>query len=365
MRVCHLLTSASTEYDLVTVARLQTGLCSHHFEQMVAAADGKMLARARELTGGEVRQVHLRMGGLVGSAGPSGFEAYRPHLVHVWGFDGSALRSLAGTQDIAVVLTSQATRELLRGRDRYIDETLRRTTILCETSAARNAIAQAGISAAKIDVIPPGVPNTPPPDHDAPSRDALDLPDDQPVLLTPGPPLRDEGQYQAVWATALLQQLMPGIRLIVPGNSAERLRLQRFTASFELPRLICCTGDRWRFDQLVGLADVVVAGRPSALSLLPLFRAMTAGVPVVTGDTSLARECFCDGETALLAPHDIPTRLAGMLLRAIEDQSLRERLVSAGRELVATTYPLERFFERVESVYEQAFGRIRALVLGR
>ncbi len=365
MRVCHLLTSASTEHDLVTVARLQTGLCSHHVDQTVAASDGNALARARDLIGANVRRVHLRMRGLVGSAGPSGFEAYRPHLVHIWGFDAAALRSLAGTRDIAVALTTQAVGDLIRGRDRYVDETLRRTTILCETNVARNAIARAGVSAAKIDVVPPGVPLAPPPEVDAPTRASLGLPDDQPVLLTPGPPRRDESQYRVVWATALLQQLMPDIRLIVPGDSPERLRLQRFAESFQLPELICCTGDRWRFDQLVRLADVVVTGRPTSLSVMPLFRAMTAGVPVVAGDTVLAKECLRDGETALLAPRDIPTRLAGAVLRAIEDQDLRERLTSAAREHVATTYPLERFFHRLESVYEQAFGRIRTLVLGR
>jgi glycosyltransferase involved in cell wall biosynthesis len=153
-----------------------------------------------------------------------------------------------------------------------------------------------------------------------------------PVLLTPGPPSRPGGQYYAVWATALLQQIYPEVRLMVPGRSAEALRLERFVRSFRLPAILRCTGARYSLEQLLHMADVFVAPAIADQPTNAVERAMAAGLPVVATDVPAFRELIRDDVTGLLVPPAKPTRLAGAVLRVYEDRSLRERLTEAARK---------------------------------
>lgn len=178
------------------------------------------------------------------------------------------------------------------------------------------------------------------PRHTHTLRDRLRLPVDQPVLLTPGPPSREQGQYYAVWAAALLQQFYPSIRLILPGESAERRRLERFARSFRLPEILVCPGDSWTFDQLVSVADVFVASLTVDTAMDGLLCAMVSGLPVVGSDVPSLRRRIADEETGLLVPPRKPTHLAGAILRIYEDLALRSRLAAAAQQRATRTYPV-------------------------
>jgi len=162
-------------------------------------------------------------------------------------------------------------------------------------------------------------------------RDGIGLPSNQPVLLTPFPPSREAGQYYAVWATALLQQLYPAIRVIVPGDSKERARLERFVRSFRMPDILVCTGSRWSFRELASVADVLVVPAVADPPGRTVVQMRTAGLPVVASDVPVLRAEIADGVTGLLVPPAKPARLAGAVLKVLQDDELRTRLTEAAR----------------------------------
>jgi glycosyltransferase involved in cell wall biosynthesis len=60
------------------------------------------------------------------------------------------------------------------------------------------------------------------------------------------------------------------------------------------------------------------------------FQALACGAPLVTGDTSAARELLVDGESALLVPPGDPRALADAVRRLRDDAALAERVACGG-----------------------------------
>jgi glycosyltransferase involved in cell wall biosynthesis len=366
MRICHLLAADTTDQELTTIAQLLTCIDRHHFQQHVASAHAPTGKRAGERLDVDVRRVNLRLGGYVGSSRGSWAADEPPDVIHVWSRDNTVTTSLIAADHIGVVLPAAMRHPSRQGLAPTTIRVLQRATIVCDSQAERDVAIGNGHDPSLCVVVPPAIAVEPTRvQGKAPTRAALDLPEDQPVLLTPGPPSRRDGQYYAVWATALLQQLFPRIRLLVPGDSPERDRLLRFVHSFKLPEILVCTGWRWSFNELAGLADALVAPCLADVPSGSVVWAMSLGLPVVASDVPSMRERIDHGVTGLLTPAKNPTRLAASILRLIEDAALRERLADQARRHVVEAYPVEQQVRRYETLYERVYGRVRTLAMGR
>lgn len=365
MRICHLLAADTTEEHLTTIGHLLARLDRHHFVNCLASVSAPTAERAADFLGVEVRRVNLRMAGYIGSAKGDWLEDGRPDLVHVWSGRRAPINSLLAADRMAVVLTGEMEAPPSGGVGPSADRILSRSVVICDSQAQRDQAVRSGHESSRCQVIPPGAACRSGGVDNGPTRADLGLPEDQPVLLAPGPPSREGGQYYAVWATALLQQLFPGIRLLLPGESRELARLERFARSFWLPEILVPTGNRWSLSELAGIADVMVAPSTTQTPTGPVVRSMAAGLAVVAGDVASIRERIVDGVTGLLVPPQNATRLAGAVLRIIEDDDPRDRLVAAARRHVAEEYTIDKLIERYESVYERAYCRRRTLAMGR
>lgn len=92
---------------------------------------------------------------------------------------------------------------------------------------------------------------------------------------------------------------------------------------------------------------------------LPLVEAMFCGTPVVTTDVPACNEIVQDGETGLVVPADNPSALASALVRLLADNSLRDRLSSAGQRAAYEQYAAPVIARRFARLYASlATGRI-------
>lgn len=89
---------------------------------------------------------------------------------------------------------------------------------------------------------------------------------------------------------------------------------------------------------------------------LPVLEAMTLGTPVITSNTSSLPE-VADHAALTVNPYHVPDLISAM--RDIDrNAALREKLSAAGK-MQAQNYSLERYQERLSSMYQQVLGTAR------
>jgi glycosyltransferase involved in cell wall biosynthesis len=286
--------------------------------------------------------------------------ADRPDVIHAWGLQAGAAVASANPQvpivlsvDMEHIRDKQARRWLAALREEPSIRTI------CPAECVRRRLLENGFPPASCVTIRPGVDlsgiNAA---KERFSRTSLGLNGEGPVLLTPGPPHRGEGQYLVLWAAALLQQLptMKTIRVVVPGDSPELERLRRFTAGFQQPHILVPTGSRYTWEELLSVANAVVAAAETDISTTGLAWAMGAGVPIVGAAIPSVAEALADRHSALLCKPGDPRLLAGRILTLLEDGGLRAGMKDAARGIAFEVFGVRRCVDQHEAVYDNVLA---------
>ncbi|MCG3179045.1 MAG: D-inositol-3-phosphate glycosyltransferase [Phycisphaerae bacterium] len=156
-------------------------------------------------------------------------------------------------------------------------------------------------------------------------------PDAGPVLLAGGWCRRDEDQKHALWAAAVVNLLMPNLRIVVPGDGPVRDTLQSWIANAGFAKMCRFPGRRFDWPQLVAAADLLVHASGNEVETTHVGWAMAAGVPVVAAATTGVCELLEDHHNALLAqPYD-PRDMARQVRLVLTDAALRAKLADQGR----------------------------------
>jgi glycosyltransferase involved in cell wall biosynthesis len=181
--------------------------------------------------------------------------------------------------------------------------------------------------------------------HDATNslqRPDLGLPGGGPVLLTPSPPSRCAGTFNVAWASAILKQLWPELRLIVPGVSYEQARIRRLRDEIYCPEVYVLTENRYSPAELLAVSDVLVVPAAGDMETGWLALAMSAGVPIVASDVPSTRELITDGHSGFLCKPGQVDVLARRLRTAIAADDLRTRCAEEALEQARELFSAER-----------------------
>lgn len=200
-------------------------------------------------------------------------------------------------------------------------------------ASARDVERLLGVAPDRIDVVPLGY-GTPPgrsPTPEPELRARLGL-GDGPIVLNVAVKKVHKNQRALLRALRLVREAVPSAQLVMPGASTPYEHELRAEAN----RL--GVGDAVSFPGYVDDADLeglyAVASVFAFPSLnegfgLPVLEAMARGVPVVTSSVSALPEVA--GDAALLVDPRSVEEIAGAIVRVLTDQTLRQRLVAAGR----------------------------------
>lgn len=90
-----------------------------------------------------------------------------------------------------------------------------------------------------------------------------------------------------------------------------------------------------------------------------VLEAMAASLPVVATAVGGVPEMVADGRTGLLVPAKEPEKLARALLQLAHDPDRRRSMGEAGRSVAASSFPLERSVDALQSVYAGCATRRR------
>lgn len=92
-----------------------------------------------------------------------------------------------------------------------------------------------------------------------------------------------------------------------------------------------------------------------------LLEALAVGAPVITNHGSPLAAVVHNQQSAMLVPFADPNALAEAILQLLEHPELRQRLGSAGRELVADQFSLQQAMERYDTLFQRLIQPSRAV----
>ncbi|HEX6312026.1 MAG TPA: glycosyltransferase family 4 protein [Acidimicrobiia bacterium] len=224
--------------------------------------------------------------------------------------------------------------------------------ITVSESSKRDIVAQMGIPAERLHVVPVGVD----PELFAPRPGVARVP--VRIMTTASADVPMKGLAHLLEALAKVRTERDDAHLVVIGKMKGKSRIPALIDRLALAGSVTFVSGVTT-DRIVDLySEAEVAAVPSLYEgfSLPAIEAMACGVPVVaTTGGALPEVVGTDGETGLLVPPADPGALAAALLRTLADRDLRDRVGASGRARV-----LEHFTWR--SAAARTVDQYRALL---
>jgi glycosyltransferase involved in cell wall biosynthesis len=155
----------------------------------------------------------------------------------------------------------------------------------------------------------------------------------------------DESERQrlvSAWPAVLRR--WPHARLWLAGELSNREGLLEQIESLGLTGRVASVGAFDEVDALLAAADLLVAPESDG-SPFALLEAMAAGLPVVAADVPQNRWLVGDEVEGLLIPPGDVDALSAAVTRILDQPRLAARLGSAGRERVASEFPLDKMVD--------------------
>lgn len=301
-----------------------------------------------------------RFYGIATLAGPviARFVAQRQiDLIHAWGM-GAAVAARALPRIPLVVQLfdpSTAVREVKRVRTLARPSTF---AVACSSEIVRRRLIEGGLDPQLAVVIRPGV------DFSlinrcrrGPLRDKLGLTWGECVAIVPEPVTRAGGQFDAAYAVTLHHHLSGGTRVIVPGTSREQRRILRFTGTLPISRALVTPGDRYPFEELLAVSDVLLVMPRGDISTTSIAWAMGAGVAVIGTAVYSVAELIASKVNGLLFKQVPAQSMIASIIGLLQDRASQEKAKETARGQAYKVFGLRRYVEQTTRLYENLLAR--------
>ncbi len=275
-------------------------------------------------------------------------------LVHAWGVEAAAACT-ARLPDLPLVMTILNPDET-RDAGRWVRSFPTDATVVAGNHATAVGLLSAGVVPERVIIVRGPVDFGAINEARAKDIRRTVVGDAKPILLMPGPPSRIGGSYYGVWASAVLLQAFPDLRVIVPYDSTESRRLQRFARDIRMASMLVVPDSRLTWPQLVSCADIMMAPARGDICTEPIAAAMAAGVTIVGAAVGSVAELITDRRTGLLFDPARPRLLANRVLEAIDDSGLRRTLGEAARARAFELFSTRTFLDNYQRIYENVLS---------
>jgi glycosyltransferase involved in cell wall biosynthesis len=230
---------------------------------------------------------------------------------------------------------------------------LRRSTrIIVGSAGVRELCVRRGLSADRLQVIPPGVPPVEPPRvtrHQVFAE--LGIPPQHHVLGIVGPLRLAKRIKDAIWAADLLKVIRDDVHLLVIGDGPHRARLRMFRDQVRIADKVHFLGDRADLSRLLPHLDVFWSISSQQGQGNTILEAMAAGVPVVASDLPVNRELVVDQTTGYLVPVGDRAAVTRCTNRLLDDAALARRLGEAGRQRATEHFHATQMIQEHVALY--------------
>lgn len=277
-------------------------------------------------------------------------------VIHAWGVEAAAACAMhfPARPQVITLLDPQHARDVAR----MVRSLPARATVAAGSQVIRSRLLSAGLAPDRVVVIRGAA------DFGAINKArASDIRrqvagDRRPVVLLSGPASRGGGQFQGVWAMAIVNQLHRDACVVLPYASREQARIERFARRLPDPSMLIVPDSRLGWSELAASADYFLIPAMDEVCTEPLAAAMAAGCTVVGCAVRSVAEIIADRHNGLLCRDARPRALAMRLLAAMEDASLRRHVTDVARGQAFEVYSQRAFVDNYARLYENvAEGR--------
>lgn len=275
----------------------------------------------------------------------------RADVIHAW-----SIRAALAAATCDVPLVTHLCDPRFSPRDRRAIRTLDRPAGLgfsCASGTVRRRLIESGIPPQHCALIRPGV------DFGwlgrqrrADIRRELQLPEGDYIVITAEPATHCGGHIETAFACQLASFVTPDLRVMVPGQSREVERIQRFYKYQPRPDRLICPGNRVDFLQLLAAADLLVVAPFGDTSTTAIAWAMAAGVAVLGAADYAVAELITHKINGLLFKPISGEGRAVTLAKLLIQRSLHGTYREAARGQAYEVFSLRRCIDQHIRLYE-------------
>jgi len=227
--------------------------------------------------------------------------------------------------------------------------------------AAADVLKNCGVPESKIFVVQSGLPPHPPTKRDI--RTVLKLPPNARVVGTVGDMVPHKGHWVLVEAAANIR--LPDVHFVIIGGGPLHPRLKALISKKNLQSRFHLAGRLSAAEEFVGSFDIFVMSSVQEGLGTSVLDAYRYGVAVVATKAGGLAEAVEDGVSGLLVEVGDARALARAIMKVLEDESLRRRLIRGGKELLKNRFSADIMVERTLSVYRRYVEVARRCYRGR
>ena len=285
-------------------------------------------------------------------------------MIHAWGVDAAAA-ARAGAADGPPVVVTLFDPGLSERDIRVLRTVADRPNVAfaCSAERVQRRIVEGGIPIERCAIVRPGVDFGALRQVDREAlRAELGLPESGMTVLTPDPPSNAAGHAAAIWSILMRRFLDPASRIIVPGVSKEVPELRRLIECSASSDVGVFTESRYRFEDLLAVADYLVIGGDGEISTTALVWAMASSTPIIAPASYAVTEVLSHDVNAILFKHPGSINRAGAMICALYDATENlPRLTEAARGQAFEVCSIRRFADQYRQLYENtSAGRTAA-----
>ncbi len=150
-----------------------------------------------------------------------------------------------------------------------------------------------------------------------------------------------------------MRSQFPQIYCLIAGGGSLRSELETAVTDLNLSASVQFIGNRQDVAAILSVCDLFVL--PSLWEGFPnvILEAMAAGTPIVATTVDGVPELIENGETGLLAPPADSQALAQAIAQMIQNQGKAAAMAQGARQVVQTTFSIERTVTQIEALYQQ------------
>lgn len=352
-RICHLLDRSASWEQRVGVGTLLERSDSGSYPQFVALLDPA--SRRMLQPKGTLPHTLHPLGPVDALAAPAIsrlVEGERAGVIHAWGLHAATAARAATDKPLVVELSDPAVVHDHIKRIRTLSESAK-TAWVCSSGIVRRRLIEGGVAADRCVVIRPGVDfATVNRIRRGSLREELGVPGDQTLVVVPEPVLREHGAFEAFSAAALCNHLSGKVRVIVPGRSREAQRIARYARTIPSRPTILATLDRYPFEELLCISDVLVFAALGDVSTTAIAWAMAANVAVIGSAVPAIAELISHKVNGQLYNPKAECGVIPSIAKLLEDTLTQARLKEPARGQAYEVFGLRRFVDQHRKVYE-------------